>query len=77
MLLPLRDPRSMASFCSIIRSIRECDERLSWPSECLLTISDRGAAFLNEPEGEEFINKLWKESVQDVATVDPSLGSYA
>lgn len=38
---------------------------------------DRGAAFLNEPEGEKFINKLWKESVQDIAAVDPSLSSYA
>jgi retinol dehydrogenase-14 len=43
----------------------------------MLTIVNRGAAFLNEPEGEEFINKLWKESVQDVATIDPSLSSYA
>ncbi|KAL6902586.1 NAD(P)-binding protein [Trichoderma evansii] len=38
---------------------------------------DPGAAFLNEPEGEEFVNKLWKESVQDVSAVDPSLSSYA
>ncbi|KAM0463902.1 hypothetical protein ACHAO4_000627 [Trichoderma viride] len=38
---------------------------------------DPGAAFLNEPEGEKFINKLWKESVQDIAAVDPSLSSYA
>ncbi|KAL7924019.1 hypothetical protein ACQKWADRAFT_319885 [Trichoderma austrokoningii] len=38
---------------------------------------DPGAAFLNEPEGEKFVNELWKESVQDVATVDPSLSSYA
>ncbi|KAM0260404.1 hypothetical protein ACHAQJ_002806 [Trichoderma viride] len=37
---------------------------------------DPGAAFLNKPEGEEFIDKLWKESVQDVAAVDPALSSY-
>lgn len=40
-------------------------------------MADRGAAFLNGPEGEEFVNKLWKESVQDVAAIDPSLSSYA
>lgn len=67
----------MASFCSITRSIRKCGQRLSLSSDCLLTISNSGAAFLNAPEGEEFINKLWKESVQDIAAVDPSLSSYA
>lgn len=50
---------------------------ISQLKECLLTMVDRGAAFLNEPEGEKFINKLWKESVQDIAAVDPSLSSYA
>lgn len=77
MLLPLQDPRSTASFCSITRLIRECDVTISQLKECLLTMVDRGAAFLNEPEGEKFINKLWKESVQDIAAVDPSLSSYA
>ncbi|RFU76891.1 hypothetical protein TARUN_5341 [Trichoderma arundinaceum] len=36
-----------------------------------------GAAFLNTAEGGEFIDKLWKESVQDAATVNPKLSSYA
>ncbi|EHK24808.1 uncharacterized protein TRIVIDRAFT_146040 [Trichoderma virens Gv29-8] len=38
---------------------------------------DPGAAYLNTPEGEEFISKLWREAVQDIAAVDPALGSYA
>ncbi|KAL7954616.1 hypothetical protein V8C34DRAFT_293799 [Trichoderma compactum] len=38
---------------------------------------DPGAAFLNTPEGEEFIGTLWSESVQDVAALDPALGAYA
>ncbi|KAL7937833.1 hypothetical protein V8C35DRAFT_293763 [Trichoderma chlorosporum] len=38
---------------------------------------DRGAAFLHSSEGEEFIGKLWRETVQDIAAVDPVLGSYA
>ncbi|KAK1250832.1 hypothetical protein MKX07_005387 [Trichoderma sp. CBMAI-0711] len=38
---------------------------------------DPGAEFLNTAEGEGFISKLWKESVQDVAATDPALGSYA
>ncbi|PNP53756.1 hypothetical protein THARTR1_05880 [Trichoderma harzianum] len=38
---------------------------------------DPGAAFLNTPEGEEFIGKLWSESVQDVAALDPALSAYA
>ncbi|KAL6891180.1 NAD(P)-binding protein [Trichoderma longibrachiatum] len=37
---------------------------------------DPGADLLNTPEGESFIGKLWKESVQDVAAVDPALESY-
>ncbi|KAL7798576.1 hypothetical protein V8C37DRAFT_368338 [Trichoderma ceciliae] len=38
---------------------------------------DPGAAFLDKPEGKEFIDRLWKESVKDVAAVDPTLSSYA
>lgn len=67
----------MANFFSITRSTRECDNGCPLSSNCLLTLADRGAAFLNEPEGEEFINKLWKESVQDIAALDPDLSSYA
>lgn len=38
---------------------------------------NRGAAFLNTPEGEEFIGKLWRESVEDVAALDLALSAYA
>ncbi|KAL7946393.1 hypothetical protein V8C42DRAFT_344242 [Trichoderma barbatum] len=38
---------------------------------------DPGAAYLNSPEGEEFIGKLWRETVQDVAVIDPALDVYA
>ncbi|PKK43390.1 hypothetical protein CI102_12298 [Trichoderma harzianum] len=38
---------------------------------------DPGAAFLNTPEGEEFIGKLWRESVEDVAALDLALSVYA
>ncbi|KAL7817790.1 NAD(P)-binding protein [Trichoderma gracile] len=38
---------------------------------------DPGAEFLNTAEGEEFISKLWEESIQDVAAIDPTLGCYA
>ncbi|KAL7913117.1 hypothetical protein GGI35DRAFT_274744 [Trichoderma velutinum] len=38
---------------------------------------DPGAAYLNTPEGEEFIGKLWRESVEDIAAFDLALGAYA
>ncbi|KAK4067542.1 hypothetical protein Trihar35433_6102 [Trichoderma harzianum] len=38
---------------------------------------DPGAAFLNTPEGEEFIGRLWRESVEDIAALDLALSVYA
>ncbi|KAK3315577.1 hypothetical protein B0H66DRAFT_584006 [Apodospora peruviana] len=35
-----------------------------------------GTAFLDEPAGKEFTEKLWRETIADVATVDPSLRSF-
>jgi hypothetical protein len=39
-------------------------------------LSFRGAALLDKPEGQRFIQELWKEIVADVAKIDPALKSY-
>jgi len=35
-----------------------------------------GAAFLNTPAGEEFVDRIWEETVEDVISVDPALSTY-
>ncbi|KAG6365899.1 hypothetical protein INS49_000075 [Diaporthe citri] len=36
-----------------------------------------GAPFLDEPAGHEFTDKLWTETVEDVAAIDPELRVFA
>ncbi|KAM7205920.1 hypothetical protein V8F33_000750 [Rhypophila sp. PSN 637] len=36
-----------------------------------------GNTWLNESDGKKFTERLWKETVQDVAAVDPALASFA
>lgn len=37
---------------------------------------DPGAAFLNTPKGQEFLERFWMETVQDLAAVDPGLATF-
>jgi len=37
----------------------------------------RGALFLNSSAGADFIERLWKETLQDVSAVDPGLKTVA
>jgi len=41
------------------------------------SVANSGSTWLNEKSGEEFTDKLWKETIQDVVTVDPALVSFA
>jgi hypothetical protein len=43
----------------------------------VVIVTSRGAAILDKPEGKKFIEDLWKETVEDLAKIDTSLGTYA
>jgi len=40
-------------------------------------VNNSGAAFLNGEAGADFIDRIWNETVQDVAAVDPALETFA
>jgi hypothetical protein len=40
-------------------------------------MGNRGAAFLNGPYAEGFVERLWKETVEDLAKVDVGLRRFA
>jgi hypothetical protein len=42
-----------------------------------LTSVARDVGYLAGTDGEKFIDKVWKETVEDIAVVDPALLSFA
>ncbi len=36
-----------------------------------------GAAFLNGPNADKFVDRLWEETVKDIAKVEPALARFA
>lgn len=65
-----------ANSYSLTRSIRKLSAALCVPFHCADILAS-GAPFLDQPAGKTFTDKLWAETVADIARFDENLKVYA